>query len=79
MKVILCESPLQNLSNEIVSSLTGEGCQPDIRARGFWRDGQNAYFDVKVSNINSERYKSTAIKRSSSNMNDKKDGTIMIG
>ncbi len=22
----------------------------DIRARGFWRQGQNAYFDVSVTN-----------------------------
>ena len=25
----------------------------DIRARGFWRDGQNAYFDVRVTNPDS--------------------------
>ena len=26
----------------------------DVRARGFWRDGQHAYFDVKVTNVDSE-------------------------
>ena len=57
------EPPLQSLSNEVVTSLTGDGCRPDIRARGFWRDGQNAFFDVKVSNINSETYKNTSIKK----------------
>ena len=51
------EPPLQSLSNEVVDSLDGDRCHPDIRARGFWRKGQNAYFDVKVSNINSDSYK----------------------
>ena len=25
----------------------------DIRARGFWRPGQSAYFDVRITNVNS--------------------------
>ena len=25
----------------------------DVRARGFWRQGQNAFFDVRVTNIDS--------------------------
>ena len=27
---------------------TGNATKPDIRARGVWRDGQNAFFDVLV-------------------------------
>ena len=57
------EPDLQNLSNEIVASLSGDGCRPDIRARGFWRHGQNAYFDVKITNVNSETYKTMPIKK----------------
>ena len=33
----------------------------DVRARGFWRDGQNAYFDVRVTNINCESQKNQQI------------------
>ena len=33
----------------------------DIRARGFWRQGQNAFFDVRVTNINCESQKNTKI------------------
>ena len=32
------------------STLKGDKVHPDIRARGFWRNGQNAYFDVRVTN-----------------------------
>ena len=32
------------------SSNTADGARLDIRARGFWRDGQSAYFDVRVTN-----------------------------
>ena len=59
------EPPLQSLklTNEVVSSLTGDGCRPDIRARGFWRPGQNAYFDGKISNTNAESTKLMPIKK----------------
>ena len=52
------EPKLQQVSNEVVNSLSGDGCHPDVRARGFWRRGQNAFFDVKVTNINSDSYRS---------------------
>ena len=51
------EPSLQRISNEVVNSLNADGCHPDIRARGFWRRGQNAFFDVKLSNINADSYK----------------------
>ena len=31
---------------------TDDDARPDIRARGFWRQGQNAFFDVRVTNAN---------------------------
>ena len=46
------EPPLQRLEGEQLTGLTGDGARPDIRARGFWRPGQNAYFDVLVTNLN---------------------------
>ena len=47
------EPPLQPLDGEIINGLTGGEARPDLRARGFWRHGQNAYFDVRVTNTNS--------------------------
>ena len=34
----------------------------DVRARGFWRQGQNAFFDVKVTNADAESQIDTSIK-----------------
>ena len=34
----------------IEGGIVSEGARVDIRARGFWRNGQNAYFDVRVTN-----------------------------
>ena len=39
------ESPLQLLD-------VGDEARPDVRARGFWRNGQNAFFDIVVTNTN---------------------------
>jgi len=52
------EPKLQTLDGEEFSraTLTGEQAHPDIRARGFFRAGQQAFFDVKVTNPNSESY-----------------------
>lgn len=60
------EPHLQNLDGEQFSArstLTGEQAHPDIRARGFYRAGQQAYFDVKVINPNSESYLNTSTKK----------------
>ena len=32
------------------SAITDDDARLDIRARGFWRAGQNAFFDVRVTN-----------------------------
>ena len=48
------EPPLQPLEGEIINGLTGVNAKPDVRARGFWREGQNAFFDVRITNTNSE-------------------------
>ena len=47
------EPNLQPLDGEIFQGLTGDAAKPDIRARGVWRDGQNAFFDVRVTNPHS--------------------------
>ena len=39
------------------SQVERDGARPDGRARGFWRRGTNAYFDVRVTNLGSACYK----------------------
>ena len=47
------EPSLQPLNGEHINGLTGDESRPDIRARGVWRNGQNAYFDIRITNPNS--------------------------
>ena len=56
-KDVEIEPPLQPLAGEIVNGLDGDNARPDIRAKGVWRPGQNAYFDIRVSNTNAESYR----------------------
>ena len=46
------EPPLQPLTGENVRGLADDGARTDIRARGFWRPAQNAFFDVRLTNLN---------------------------
>ena len=50
------EPPLQPLTGEQLSagSIKGDEARLDVRARGFWRRGQNAFFDVRITNTNSK-------------------------
>ena len=50
------EPQLQPLNGEQVSngSVTGDEARLDIRARGFWRSGQSAFFDICVTNTNAD-------------------------
>ena len=57
------EPPLQPTSGEILSGLTGDSARPDIRARGVWRQGQNAYFDVRITNSNADSQKHLPIEK----------------
>ena len=41
---------------------TTDEARLDIRARGFWRSGQNAYFDVRVTNPDCKSQSNSAIK-----------------
>ena len=46
------EPSLQPLDGEIVRGAAEDGARPDIRARGFWCPAQNAFFDIRLTNIN---------------------------
>ena len=37
------ETKLQPFTSEIIEGLSGNASRPDIRARGVWRTGQNAF------------------------------------
>ena len=61
-----CEPPLQAIqssdkANYHRTANVADDARLDIRARGFWRQGQNAFFNVRVTNINSESQKNTQI------------------
>ena len=48
------EPRLLPLDGEVVGGVTGDDARPDIRAKSIWRNAQNGYFDICVSNIFSE-------------------------
>ena len=55
------EPHLQPLNGEPVHGLAGDEARTDIRARGFWRHAQNAFFDVRITNPDSASQASTSI------------------
>ena len=67
------QPPLQPLEGEIISGITGINEKPDAHARGFWRQGQNTFFDLRITNTNSEsQLHLTSEKKSSQNVKEKK-------
>ena len=57
------EPELQPLTGEQLNrgTIKGDEARLDVRARGFLRRGQNAYFDV-LTNANAESAKTTSVK-----------------
>ena len=51
------EPKLQKIDNDEFNGLTGDDARPDIRARGVWRQGQNAFFDIRLTNTNAHPQK----------------------
>ena len=48
------EPQLQQVDNEQFNGLKEDNARPDIRAKGVRRNAQIAYFDVRVTNVNSD-------------------------
>ena len=45
------EPQLQQVDNEKFNRLKEDNARPDVRAKGVWRNAQNAYFDLRVTNV----------------------------
>ena len=61
-----CEPSLQKIEETAKrtykkSAIVKDDARLDIRARGFWRDGQNAFFDVRVTNVDSASQRNTKV------------------
>ena len=57
---VKAEPHLTNLSGEELAyntAIKGDDARADIKARGFWRRGVDAYFDVSFANVNAQSYK----------------------
>ena len=59
------EPPLQPLTNEHLErgSRNTDAVRLDVRARGFWRRGQNACIDVRVTNPGAATQAQTSIEK----------------
>ena len=60
------EPPLQPLTGEQLwggSAIDGDEARLDIRARGFWQTGQNAFFDIRVFNPLAKRHVSQDLEK----------------
>ena len=59
------EPPLQPVINREGyprTAILDDDARLDVRARGFWRDGQNAYFDIRITNVDSVSQENVPLK-----------------
>ena len=52
---------LENEHFHLRSTTTDDEARLDIKAGGFWRRGQNAFFDVRITHVNSESNKNLPV------------------
>jgi hypothetical protein len=73
------EPHLQILTGEVLTSSanSSDEARLDISARGFWRGGQRAFYDVRVFNPFAKSHLNQKLDTAfRSNENEKKDNTI---
>ena len=61
---VATEPPLQSLSGELLNPRSAnreDGARLDIRARDFWNEAQDAFFDVRVFHPNASSYRSMSL------------------
>jgi hypothetical protein len=61
---VQCEPPLQPVTGESLfpkSANTADDARADIRAKSFWRNQQNAYFDLRVFYPHASSYSSRSL------------------
>ena len=54
--------PVINRNGYLKSANLDDGARLDVRSRGFWRAGQNAFFDVRVTNPDNKSQQDSSIK-----------------
>lgn len=59
------------------STNTSNDARLDIRARGFWRQGQNAFFDVRITNADNDSQRGRTIDSVLRSHEQEKNGNIM--
>ena len=52
MNDVEVEPKLKKIDNQELIGLTGYDTRPDIRACRVWRQGQNSFFDIRLTNTN---------------------------
>ena len=55
------EPALQKIDNERIGGSTENEARPDIRARMVWRQGQNAFLDIRLTNVNANLKKNRTV------------------
>ena len=58
------EPQLQPVVNKVgycASAILNNEARLDVRARGFWRDGQNSFFDVRITNADANSQRNTSL------------------
>ena len=52
---------LQKVDNERIGGRTEDEAKPDIRAWVVWRQGQNAFLDIRLTNVNANSKKNRTV------------------
>ena len=55
------EPALQKIDNEKIDRRTEHEARPDIRGQGVWQQGQNAFFDIRLTNVNANSQKNQSV------------------